>query len=162
MRNGRVVHVGSVDSPITVEDVKQTILEFWKMTGKVLTHNVETHNGEAKTSTKTIQINGIDFLGWEFAFDMNETAKQYAASNKVDIKFKKIPREVLEKKAVEQGDIVFYELAYLDVVTKIHKNEVTIQIKDFIIPTDDIPAEVQKKHNTLEPMDRLLECRLEL
>ena len=27
---------------------------------------------------------------------------------------KKIPREVLEKKAVEQGDILFYELAALD------------------------------------------------
>src|SRR4030065_214938 len=31
---GRMIHVGSVDAPITVDDIKATILEFWKLTGK--------------------------------------------------------------------------------------------------------------------------------
>ncbi|MCS7005922.1 MAG: site-specific DNA-methyltransferase, partial [Cytophagales bacterium] len=83
---GRLVHVGSVEAPVTVEDVRQTVLEFWKLVGK----------------EKAAQTTGIDFLGWEFAFDVNETAKQFAEQNKVQVKFKKIPREVLEKKAVEQ------------------------------------------------------------
>ena len=96
---GRLVHIGTVDAPVTVEDIKQTIREFWKLVGK----------------DAAAQTNGVDFLGWDFAFDVNETAKQFAASNRVDVKCKKIPREVLEKKAVEQGDIRFYELAYLDV-----------------------------------------------
>lgn len=124
---GRMIHVGSVETPITVDDIKAAILEFWKLVGK-----------EKSTTT-----NGIDFLGWDFAFDVNETAAQFAKSNKVDVKFKKIPREVLEKKAVEQGDIKFYELASLNIKTKIAKNQLTVTLDNFIIPPDDIPEEVR-------------------
>ena len=124
---GRMIHVGSVETPVTVDDIKATILEFWKLVGK-----------EKSTTT-----NGIDFLGWDFAFDVNETAAQFAASNKVDVKFKKIPREVLEKKAVEQGDIKFYELASLKLKTKIDKKKLSITLDNFIIPPDDIPEEVR-------------------
>lgn len=124
---GRMIHVGSVETPVTVDDIKAAILEFWKLVGK-----------EKSTTT-----NGIDFLGWDFAFDVNETAAQFAKSNKVDVKFKKIPREVLEKKAVEQGDIKFYELASLNIKTKIVKNQLTVTLDNFIIPPDDIPEEVR-------------------
>ena len=126
---GRLVHVGNVDAPITVDDIKATILEFWKLTGK----------------EKAAQVNGVDFLGWDFAFDVNETAKQFAAENKVNVSFKKIPREVLEKKAVEQGDIKFYELASLAVKTKCEKKKAAIILDNFIIPPDDVPEEVQGK-----------------
>jgi adenine-specific DNA-methyltransferase len=126
-KGGRMIHVGSVESPVTVDDIKAAILELWKLVGK----------------EKTTTTNGIDFLGWDFAFDTNETAGQFAKSNKVDVKFKKIPREVLEKKAVEQGDIRFYELASLNVKTKISKSQLTITLDNFIIPPDDIPEEVR-------------------
>lgn len=85
------------------------------------------------------------FLGWDFAFDVNETAKQFAAENKVDVSFKKIPREVLEKKAVEQGDIKFYELASLTIKTKITNKKLDVTLDNFIIPPDDVPQEVQGK-----------------
>lgn len=124
---GRMIHVGSVDSPVTVDDIKAAILEFWKLVGK----------------EKAISKNGIDFLGWDFAFDVNETAAQFAKSNKVNVKFKRIPREVLEKKAVEQGDIKFYELASLTVKSKITKDKVTVTLENFIIPPDDVPEEVR-------------------
>jgi hypothetical protein len=126
---GRMIHVGNVDAPVTVDDIKSTIKEFWQLIGK----------------EKSVQTNGIDFLGWDFAFDINETAKQFAAENKVDISFKKIPREVLEKKAVEQGDIIFYELASLTIKTKTEGKKVNISLNDFIIPPDDVPQEVQEK-----------------
>ncbi|OWY23741.1 site-specific DNA-methyltransferase [Sphingobacteriales bacterium UPWRP_1] len=133
-RAGRMLHVGSVETPVTVEDIKAAILEFWKLAGK----------------EKAAATNGIDFLGWDFAFDINETAAQFAKSNKVDIKFKKIPREVLEKKAVEQNDIKFYELASLHVKTTLRQaqgsktnNQLTITLDNFIIPPDDIPEEVR-------------------
>lgn len=127
VKAGRMIHVGSVETPVTVDDIKATILEFWKLVGK-----------EKSTTT-----NGIDFLGWDFAFDVNETAAQFAASNKVDVKFKKIPREVLEKKAVEQGDIKFYELASLKIKSKIDKKKLSITLDNFIIPPDDIPEDVR-------------------
>lgn len=126
---GRMIHVGSVEAPVTVDDIKASIKEFWKLVGK----------------EKNAITNGIDFLGWDFAFDVNETAKQFAAENKVNVSFKKIPREVLEKKAVEQGDIKFYELASLTIKTKTDKKKATITLDNFIIPPDDVPEEVQGK-----------------
>lgn len=126
---GRMVHVGSVDAPVAIDDIKSSIREFWKLVGK----------------EKSVQTNGIDFLGWDFAFDINETAKQFAAENKVDISFKKIPREVLEKKAVEQGDIKFYELASLNIKIKKDNKKLNITLENFIIPPDDVPQEVQGK-----------------
>lgn len=128
-KSGRLVHVGNVDAPVAVDDIKSTIKEFWQLVGK----------------EKTAQTNGIDFLGWDFAFDINETAKQFAAENKVDVTFKKIPREVLEKKAVEQGDIKFYELASLSIKTKIENKKLTVALENFIIPPDDVPQEIQGK-----------------
>ncbi len=102
IKDGRLVHVGSVDAPIALGEVRAIVNEFWRVRGK----DVGEHS------------NGIDILGWDFAFDLNETAKQMAADANIRLAFKKIPREVLEKKAVEQGDIVFYELAALDVEVK--------------------------------------------
>lgn len=150
---GRMVHVGSVDAPVTVEDIKAAIIEFWKLTGKNrydADGNKDTLLPENK-ETRTL-TNCIDFLGWDFAFDVNETARQFAADNKVNVTFKKIPREVLEKKAVDQGDIKFYELASLTIKTRIEKNpgiekggKAGILLENFMIPPDDVPQEVQGK-----------------
>lgn len=126
---GKMIHVGNVDTPVTVDDIKATIKEFWKLVGK----------------EKAAEKNHIDFLGWDFAFDVNETAKQFAAENNVQIHPVKIPREVLEKKAVDQGDIKFYELASLGVKTKTSKLAVSVTLDNFIIPPDDVPEEVQGK-----------------
>ncbi len=125
---GRMVHVGSVDAPVAIGDVKNIVQEFWKSAGK----------------SRDIAVNGVDILGWEFAFEINETAKQYAAANNVDIKFKKIPSEVLEKRAVEQGDIKFYELASLSVETELKDKKLTVRLSDFIVPPDDVPEDVRK------------------
>ena len=94
-------------------------------------------------SDNAARTNGIDVLGWEFAFDLNETAAQMAAANNVELKFRKIPREVLEKKAVEQGDIRFFELAHLavDIIPK--GRDITLKISDFVMPPDDVPQEIQ-------------------
>ncbi len=138
MKARRMVHVGSVDSPVSSGDVKAIIQEFWKNAGK----------GKGDRP----QTNGVDVLGWEFALDMNETARQAAAANNVDLKFKKIPREVLEKKAVEAGDIKFFELAGLDVRANFTARggsgekgkKVELELKDFVIPPDDVPEEARK------------------
>jgi adenine-specific DNA-methyltransferase len=83
-------------------------------------------------------------LGWDFAFELNEIATQQAAQAGIAVKFMRIPREVLESKAVEQGDIRFFELAALSVDVHKKGKEVTLTLKDFVIPPDDVPAEVQK------------------
>jgi len=128
-KNGRMVHVGAVDAPVTLADVKAASAEIWRAVGT------------GKDAPKTA---GLDILGWEFAFEINEMAKQVAEEARVDVSFKKIPREVLEKKAVDQGDIHFYELAALKVDAKTKGRQVSLKLKDFVIPPDDVPADVQK------------------
>jgi adenine-specific DNA-methyltransferase len=83
-------------------------------------------------------------LGWDFAFEINEVARQQAAQANVNIRFVRIPRDVMDKKAVEQGDIKFFELAALSVDVKKAKRDVTLTLTDFVIPPDDVPQDVQK------------------
>jgi len=128
-KSGRMVHIGAVDAPVTLSDVKSVAAEVWKSVGS------------GKDAPKT---SAVDILGWEFALELNELAKQVAAEAHVDVAFKKIPREVLEKKAVEQGDIKFFELAALSVKTKQKGRELTLKLDDFVVPPDDVPEEAGK------------------
>jgi adenine-specific DNA-methyltransferase len=125
----RMVHVGAVDAPVTLADVKAIAKEAWKALGA---------GKDAPTQA------GVDILGWEFAFELNELAKQVAAQSRVSVAFKKIPREVLDRKAVEQGDVRFFELGALSVEAKEQGLGITLNLNDFVIPTDDIPEEARK------------------
>lgn len=128
-KGGRMVHVGAVDAPVTLPDVKTIARETWKALG----------SGKGAPTRA-----GADILGWEFAFELNELAKQVAAESRIDVAFKKIPREVLEKKAVEQGDVRFFELGALSIQVKQKNRDVALTLVDFVIPTDDIPEEARK------------------
>jgi adenine-specific DNA-methyltransferase len=50
----------------------------------------------------------------------------------------------LESKAVQQGDIRFFELAALSVDVQQSGRSVTLSLQDFVIPVDDVPQDVQK------------------
>ncbi len=128
-KRGRMVHVGAVDAPVTMADVTSMVTEFRKAIGT---------GNDAPTRS------GVDVLGWDFAFELNETSRQQAALAGIDLRLIRIPRELLEKKAVEQGDIKFFELAALGVALKKNARTVTLELTDFMIPLDDVPEEVQK------------------
>jgi len=129
LKGGRMVHVGAVDAPVSTGDVTAIVTEFKRAVG----------TGKDAPST-----NGVDVLGWDFAFELNEVAKQQAAQANINVRFVRIPREVLDKKAVEQGDIRFFELAALSVGVKKSKRDVTLTLTDFVIPPDDVPEEVSR------------------
>jgi DNA modification methylase len=135
MKGGRLVHVGTVDAPIAHSDVTAIATEFRRAIG---------------TGPNAPKIAGVDVLGWDFALDANETIRQTAQSAGIDVRFIKIPREVLEKKAVDQGDIRFFELAALSIDVKVVKRSVAIQLTDFMVPPDDVPADVIKAVKTWE------------
>ncbi len=119
----------SVDAPVLVGDIKAIAQEFWKAVGK----------------DSGASVNTVDVLGWDFAFELNEMGKQMAADANIKMVFKRIPREVLEKKAVEQGDIRFFELAALSTSVQVEKaRTVCVKLTDFLVPPDDVPEEVQR------------------
>ena len=132
VKTGRMVHVGAVDAPVTLADVKAIAAEVWRAAGR-------GKDGPAQAA--------VDVLGWEFAFELNETAKQIAAEARVDVRFRKIPRDVLDKRAVDQGDVQprdFFELRALSTKLTQKKRRVTLELTDFILPTEDLPEDVAK------------------
>ena len=129
VKSRRMVHVGSVDSPIALNDVQQIAIEFKRALG---------------AGKNPSRVAGVDVLGWDFALDINETMRQAAAEAGLQVRFVRIPREALEKKAVEQGDIQFFELAALSVDTGVQGREISIELTDFMAPPDDAPADVVK------------------
>ncbi len=130
VKKGRMIHVGAVDAPVTTSDVRQIATEFRRVVGS---------GKEAPTT------NGVDVLGWDFAFEINEVAKQQAIDANIQMLFKKIPRDVMDKRAVEQGDIHFFELAALAVDAKAKGRDVTLTLSNFVIHPDDVPADVMAK-----------------
>jgi hypothetical protein len=129
VKSGRMVHVGAVDAPVSVGDVTQIAAEFKRAVG---------------TGMDAPKTNSIDVLGWDFAFELNEVAKQQAAAANIQMRFLRIPRDVMDKRAVEQGDVRFFELAALSVEVKTNKRNVFLKLKDFVIPPDDVPEEARK------------------
>src|SRR5438552_1852878 len=123
-----MVHVGAVEAPVSVGDVRNIAAEFKKAMG---------------TGKDAPTRNGVDVLGWDFAFELNEVAKQQAESANIRMQFKRIPRDVMDKRAVEQGDIKFFELAALSVEVKAKGKDVTLKLTDFVIPPDDVPEDVR-------------------
>lgn len=129
VKGGRMIHVGSVDSPVSMGDVTQIAAEFKRAVG---------------TGKDAPTTNGVDVLGWDFAFELNEVAKQKAAAANIQLRFLRIPHDVMDKRAVEQADIHFFELAALSVDAKTHKRDVTLKLKDFVIPPDDVPEDARR------------------
>jgi len=113
----RFVHVGGVDGPVTDGDVKKIALEFKKSMG---------------TGANAPKTNGIDVLGWDFAFEINEITKQQAESANLQLRFKKIPRDVMDKRAAAQGEIHFFEMAALAVKQKVTKKKVKLELTDWV------------------------------
>jgi len=132
VKSGRVVHVGGVDAPVTLSDVKAICKEVWQYGGA-------GKKGPARAAA--------DILGWDFAFELNEVGKQLAAEAQVDLRFRYIPKDVMDKQAVDQGDILpkdFFELRALDVKVSKSKRSVKVALADFMLPAEDLPEDVRK------------------
>lgn len=120
---GRVVHVGAVDAPVTFKEVKAALEEC-------------RANG----------FKALDVLGWEWEMGLNELVRNEAINMGVALRLLVIPREVMDKRAVEAGNVHFYELAYLDIELKQQGRAVTVALKNFIIPNPElIPPDVRDK-----------------
>jgi adenine-specific DNA-methyltransferase len=128
-KGGAFVHVGAVDAPVTISQIEDASAEAQRLGGR------ELH-----------------ILGWEFEMGLHDPITQYVrAQHGVIVRLLSIPRETMEKRAVEAGDVQFFDLAYLELEIKPEKSgrkERTFKVvlKDFVIPsTDLIPEEVRAK-----------------
>lgn len=109
-RNGRMVVVGPVNLPVTRLFVEEIILECRKR-----------------------RVSKVDILGFEFEMGLFPDYLAEARSKGIDIMPKYIPAEVFDKRAVDRGQIVFHDVAYIEARPHYRNNEVAIELTDFSV-----------------------------
>ena len=113
---GRLVAVGPVNLPVTRQFVEEIILECRKH-----------------------QITRVDVLGFEFEMGLFPNVLDEAKSKGINIAPKFIPAEVFDKRAVEQGQVVFHDMAFIEVKPHITTGEkgkpttVAVELTDFSV-----------------------------
>ena len=86
----------------------------------------------------------VDVLGWEWEMGLHDVVAEEARRRGLDMACRQIPREVMK---AEAGDEVrFFELAYLELQVDRNGQSVRVQLRDFVIPSDElIPDAVREK-----------------
>ena len=131
-RAGRMVHVGAVDAPVTLDDAQAAVDEFRSVMGS---------GADAPTTA------GVDILGWDFGMEVDTEAQAVADAAGIALRLRRIPREVMDQKAVDAGDVRFFELASLSVKQSVNRRQrsVELTLDDFIMPLDGVPDDVRQK-----------------
>jgi adenine-specific DNA-methyltransferase len=107
---GRLVAVGPVNLPVTRLFVEEIILECRKK-----------------------HITKVDILGFEFEMGLFPNVLDEARAKGIDIAPKYIPAEVFDKRAVEKNQVVFHDVAAIEVKPHIAKNTVAVELTDFSV-----------------------------
>ena len=107
---GRLVAVGPVNLPVTRLFVEEIILECRKK-----------------------HITKVDILGFEFEMGLFPNVLDEARAKGIDIAPKYIPSEVFDKRAVEKNQVVFHDVAAIEVKPHIKKNNVAVELTDFSV-----------------------------
>jgi hypothetical protein len=110
-KRDRLIAVGPINTPVSHELVKDIVKEC-----------------KEKSITK------IDVLG--FDYEMGLDFQEYKDEG-IDIAFKIIPREVFDKRAVEKGQVKFYDVAFIEIKPIIkgkgNNKELSIELTDFSV-----------------------------
>lgn len=109
-KSGRLVAVGPVNVPVSRLFVEEVILEC-----------------RQKHVTK------VDILGFEFEMGLFPNVLDDARSKGIDISPKHIPVEVFDKRAVDKGQVVFHDVAAIEIKPLISKNSIAVQLTDFSV-----------------------------
>jgi DNA modification methylase len=107
---GRLVSVGPVNLPVTRLFVEEVILECRKK-----------------------HITRVDILGFEFEMGLFPNVLDEARAKGIDIAPKYIPAEVFDKRAVEKNQVVFHDVAAIEVKPHYKKNSVAVELTDFSV-----------------------------
>jgi DNA modification methylase len=115
-RAGRLVAVGPVNLPVTRLFVEEIILECRKK-----------------------HITKVDILGFEFEMGLFPNVLDEARSKGIDISPKYIPAEVFDKRAVERNQVVFHDVAAIEVKAHVKEGKkgtppsVAVELTDFSV-----------------------------
>jgi len=78
-------------------------------------------------------ITRVDILGFEFEMGLFPNVLDEARAKGIDIAPKYIPAEVFDKRAVEKNQVVFHDVAYIEVKPIVKGNKVAVELTDFSV-----------------------------
>ncbi len=105
----RVV-VGPVDAPVTQAQFQAIVAECRKQ-----------------------KIPSVDILGFEFEMGLHPTLTDDARYQGVNVALRYIPKDVFDKRAVDAGQVQFYDLAYVEVKTAVQGLSAKVTLSDFSV-----------------------------
>ena len=77
---------------------------------------------------------------------LHELVQDVARDAGMDLRLRRIPREVMDPRAVASGDVTFHELAYAKVRAATRGRLITVTLVDFVLPTPElVPPSVRDK-----------------
>jgi DNA modification methylase len=107
-RAGALVLVGPIDAPVT---------------------QVQVH--EAVEAARKLRVSKLDIIGFEFEMGIVPRAQDEARTKGVALALRYIPKDVFDRRAVEKGQVVFYDVAFVEVQPISKGRAVTVKLKDF-------------------------------
>jgi adenine-specific DNA-methyltransferase len=118
-KGATMVVVGPIDAPVTLAQVNEVVAECRRK-----------------------KISKVDVLGFEFEMGLTPAVQDEARAGGVSLSLKYIPKDVFDKRAVERGQVVFYDVAYVEVLPKVKGLKATVTLKDFGVyyRQDDLDA----------------------
>lgn len=124
-RKGKaLVHVGAVDSPVTIDEISSALAEC------VATKQTELH-----------------ILGWEWEMGLHDLIEVEARKQNVKLRLLVIPNEIIQADVPQRDDVKFYDLAYMQAKVKVNNKTAQVELQEFVIPnTELIPEDLKIKH----------------
>ena len=105
---GALVLVGPIDAPVTQAQVH-----------------------EAVEAARKLRVSKLDIIGFEFEMGLVPHAQDEARAKGVALALRYIPKDVFDRRAVEKGQVVFYDVAFVEVQPTVKGRTVTVKLKDF-------------------------------
>lgn len=109
-KNSRLVSIGPIDLPVTRLFVQEVINEALEK-----------------------KITKVDIIAFEFEMGLFPHVQEEAKSKGIDLALKYIPPDVFDKRAVEKGQVIFYDVAYIEIKPHIKGNSIAIELTDFSV-----------------------------
>ena len=86
---------------------------------------------EAVEACRKLKASRLDVLGFEFEMGVSPQCVDEAKAKGVSLALRYIPKEVFDKRAVDKNQVVFYDVAYVEVQPVVKGRKVTVKLKDF-------------------------------
>jgi DNA modification methylase len=123
-KNNRLVAIGPINLPVGRDFIHELLKE-----------------AQEKKLTK------IDVLAFEFEMGLFPNIQEEAKDKGIDLGLKYIPRDVFDKRAIEKNQVVFHDVAFIEVKPIIKGKTIGIELTDFSVFYNQ-PSLFRAKHPT--------------